>query len=93
LFRTAAGIAAAAARDWGRAEEHFQIAMHQSDSSAYRTAQPIARFWYASMLGSRGQAGDHRRALDLLNEALSICETVGMPLHARRTQQNISILR
>jgi hypothetical protein len=35
LFRTAAGIAAASARDWSRAEEHHQAAIRQANTAPY----------------------------------------------------------
>ena len=83
LPRTTAGIAAACAREWPRAESHHQTAIHQADSWPHRVCQPIARYWYAEMLRARGAPGDDARALDLLAEALSAFESLGMPLYAR----------
>ena len=92
LFRTSAGIASAASRNWVRAEEHFLTAIQQADSAPYRTAQPIARHWYGEMLLARGMKNDREQARDLLNQALQMCQAVGMPWHAQRTQQRLSAL-
>ena len=57
IFRftqTIAGVAAAAARQWEAAEEHFQIAMQQAESFPYRLEQAEIRRFHAMMLnGSR----------------------------------------
>ena len=90
LFRTSAGIAAACARNWTRAEEHHQTAIHQADTAPYRVAQPIARSWYAEMLLARDLPGDRERARGLLNEALNLYESIGMPWHARRAAARLS---
>ena len=92
LLRTSAGIAAAAARNWARAEEHFLRAIKQADSAPYRTAQPIARFRYSEMLQARGMPGDRPRAGQLLTEALGLFESVGMPWYAQRAAERISAL-
>jgi tetratricopeptide (TPR) repeat protein len=73
LFRTSAGIAAAAGADWERAEKHHRIAIEQADSAPYRTAQPVARYWYAEMQLARGAEGDRERAVELFREALQLC--------------------
>jgi len=92
LFRTSAGIAAASAHNWTRAEEHHRIAIHQADSAPYRVAQPIARYWYADMLLSRKMPGDKERARKLLSETLALHESIGMPWHAHRTADRIAAL-
>ena len=89
LLRTSAGIAAAAARHWDRAEEHFRMAIHQSDSAPFRHAQPIARQRYAEMLLARDMPGDRERACELLEEALQMCHAVGLPWHAQRIENRI----
>lgn len=85
-FRTVAGIAAACAGDWPAAEEHHLTAIHQMDTAPYRTAQPMAREWYARMLLDRNAPGDATKARDLLTEALAMYESIGMPFHASRTR-------
>jgi hypothetical protein len=92
LFRTSAGIAAAGARDWTRAEEHHRIALHQADSAPYRVAQAIGRSWYADMLLARNLPGDRQRARELLQEALRQYESMSMAWHARRAAGRIQAL-
>jgi tetratricopeptide (TPR) repeat protein len=90
LFRVAAGIAAAAARDWEQAEQHFGIAIQQADSAPYRTAQPIARLRYAEMLIAREGPQDLASAQELLREALRLFESVGMTWYAQQTAARIA---
>ena len=92
LFRSAAGIAAAAAGEWTRAEEHHQTAVHQADTAPYRVAQPQAREWYAEMLLARRAVGDADRGRALLSEALAQYESIGMPLHAQRASLRLATL-
>jgi tetratricopeptide (TPR) repeat protein len=84
LPRTAAGIAAACAGNWARAEEHHRAAIHMADNMPHRVAQAIARYWYADMLRARGDAAEART---LLGEALSMFESLDMPLYARRASE------
>jgi hypothetical protein len=92
LSRIPAGIAAACAHKWSRAEEHYQTAIHQADSWSYRICQPIARFWYAEMLRMRDEQGDHSHACALLSEALPMCHSLGMPLYARQLKEKLQLL-
>jgi hypothetical protein len=72
IFRfthTIAGVAAAAARQWEAAEEHFQIAMQQSDSFPQRLEQAEIRRFHAMMLSDRAMPGDRKKAQGLLSEA------------------------
>jgi tetratricopeptide (TPR) repeat protein len=92
LSRIPAGIAAACAHNWSRAEEHYRTAIHQADIWSYRVCQPIARFWYAEMLRMRDEQGDHSHARTLLNEALAMCESLGMPLYARQVKEKLLLL-
>jgi tetratricopeptide (TPR) repeat protein len=89
LMRTSAGIAAAAACRWERAEEHFRTAIQQAGCAPYKTAQPIARLRYADMLLARDLASDRERARELLREALLMCQTVGMTWYAQHIEQRI----
>ena len=88
-MRTSAGIAAAAACRWERAEEHFRTAIQQAGCAPYKTAQPIARLRYADMLLARDLASDRERARELLREALLMCQTVGMTWYAQHIEQRI----
>jgi tetratricopeptide (TPR) repeat protein len=86
LAQTVAGIAAAAARQWEGAEEHFQIAMQQAESFPNRLEQTEIRRFYAMMLIDRAAPGDREKAQTLLNEALESYERIRMPHHIDMTQ-------
>ena len=60
---TIAGVAAAAARQWEAAEEHFQIAMQQAESLPNRLEQAEIRRFHAMMLMDRAAPGDREKAL------------------------------
>jgi len=89
IFRfthTIAGVAAAAARQWEAAEEHFQIAIQQAESFPYRLEQAeICRF-HAMMLMDRGALGDREKAQTLLRKALGRYTQIGMPRHVEISQ-------
>jgi hypothetical protein len=91
MFATSAGIAAACAKEWSRAEAHHQRAVQQADP-VYRICQPDARAWYADMLLARGEEGDRDRARVLLSEALGLYESIGMPRFAQRTRARLAAL-
>ena len=91
MCATSAGIAAACAHEWSRAEAHHQRAIQQADA-AYRICQPDARVWYADMLLARGDQGDRDRARVLLAEALALYESIGMPRFAQRTSARLAVL-
>jgi tetratricopeptide (TPR) repeat protein len=92
LFSTSAGIAAAHANQWTRAEAHHQRAIQQADDG-YRICQPDARVWYADMLLARGEDDDRDRARALLAEALALYESIGMPDFARRTSARLATMQ
>ena len=79
--RTIAGIAAAAARQWGAAEDHFQIAMQQAESFPYILEQAEIRRFHAMMLLDRAAQGDREQAQTLLTEAMETYTQIGMPRH------------
>jgi hypothetical protein len=68
--QTVAGIAAAAARQWQPAEEHFQIAMQQAESFPHLLGQAEIRRFHAMMLIDRSAPDDRQKAQTLFNEAL-----------------------
>ena len=84
--QTVAGIAAAAARQWDTAEEHFQIAMQQAESFPNRLEQTEIRRFHAMMLLDRGAPGDRAKAQMLLGEALETYTRIGMPRHIEMAQ-------
>jgi hypothetical protein len=83
--QTIAGVAAAAARQWEAAEEHFQMAMQQAESFPYRLEQAEIRRFHAMMLIDRSAPGDCEKAQTLLSEALDTYTHIGMPRHVEMT--------
>ncbi len=81
LTHTIAGVAAAAARAWEAAEDHFQIALQQAASYPDRLEQAEIRRFHAMMLIDRAASGDRDKALILLSEALESYTQIGMPRH------------
>jgi hypothetical protein len=88
--QTIAGIAAAAARRWEAAEEHFQMAMQQAESVPHRLEQSEIRRFQAMMLLDRAVPGDREKARTLLSEALETYSHIGMPRHIEMTQKLLS---
>src|SRR5215471_21778643 len=88
--RTAAGIAAACAGNWTRAEEHHRAAITRMEAVPYVTAQPIARYWYADMLAERGGAEDVEAAKTMLNESIAASDRIGLALYARLARQKLA---
>jgi tetratricopeptide (TPR) repeat protein len=86
VTQTIAGIAAAAARQWEAAEEHFQIAMQQAESFPYRLEQAEIRRFHVMMLKDRAGPGDRERAQTLVREALETYRQIGMPRHVEMTR-------
>jgi tetratricopeptide (TPR) repeat protein len=79
--QTIAGIAAAAARQWDAAEDHFQIAMQQAESFPNLLEQAEIRRFRAMMLIDRAAPGDREKAQTLLREALETYTQIEMPCH------------
>jgi predicted ATPase len=89
IFRfthTIAGIAAAAARQWEAAEDHFQTASRQAESVPHCLEQAEIRRFHAMMLIDRAAPGDREKAQTLLREALESYQRIGMPRHVDLTQ-------
>jgi tetratricopeptide (TPR) repeat protein len=79
--QTAAGIAAAAARDYAAGEAHFKIAMQQAASFQNVLEQADIRRFHAMMLIDRAADGDREGARALLNDAIETYQRIGMPGH------------
>jgi hypothetical protein len=88
--RTAAGIAAACARNWDRAEAHHRDAIARMEAAPYVTAQSIGRYWYADMLAERRHAGDIHAARSLLRETIAAGESIGLALYARLARRKLA---
>jgi len=86
LTQTIAGVAAAAARQWESAEEHFQIAMHQAESFPNRLEHTEIHRFHSMMLIDRAAPGDREKARTLLSEALESYQRIGMSRHIQMTQ-------
>jgi predicted ATPase len=84
--QTIAGAAAAAAREWEAAEDHFQIALQQTESFPDRLEQAEIRRFHAMMLIDRAARGDRDKARTLLDEALKSYTLIGMPRHIEMTR-------
>ncbi len=84
--QTIAGIAAACARDFDAAENHFQIAMRQAESFPHRLEQTEIQRFNAMMLINRAGSGDREKARTMLGEALESYTNIGMPRHIEMTQ-------
>jgi DNA-binding SARP family transcriptional activator len=81
LVERVAGIAAAAAGDWDRAEEHYSTALTQAAELPHVLEQLHTRLWYARMLLDRRGPGDKSRSAALLAEASEGYARLGMPRH------------
>jgi tetratricopeptide (TPR) repeat protein len=86
LTHTIVGVAAAAARQWEAAEEHFQLAMQQAEALPHRLEQTEIRRFNAMMLIDRAAPGDREKAQTMLREALESYTQIGMPRHIEMTQ-------
>jgi len=87
---TAAGIAAACAGNWTRAEAHHRASIARMEAVPYVTAQPIARYWYADMLAERGGPGDIEAAKALLQASITASDAIGLVLYARLARQSLA---
>lgn len=80
--QTGAGISATAARQWDRAEEHFQIAMLQAQRFQHQLEQAEIMRFHAQTLIERGRAADRERARAMLVRATDTYQKFGMSRHA-----------
>jgi tetratricopeptide (TPR) repeat protein len=79
--QTAAGLAAAAGRNWEAAEKHFAVAMHEAVEFPHRLEQvEICRF-HGQMLIERGSSGDGEKARAMLGTAIQGYTKMGMLRH------------
>ena len=90
LVETRAGLAAAAGRRWDEAEQHFATAREGAERMHNRLELTDLRRLHARVLLDRGSAGDHARAVQMLEEALSAYRAFGMPAYAAETERLLS---
>jgi len=88
--RTAAGIAAACAGNWTRAEAHHRASIARMEAVPYVTAQPIAHYWYADMLAERGGPGDIEAAKAILQAAITVSDAIGLVMYARLARRRFA---
>jgi tetratricopeptide (TPR) repeat protein len=87
LLGTRAALAAAAARRWEEAERHFGIAREVAARMSNRVELADLCCLHARMLLDRGGTGDHERAAEMLQEALSAYRAFGMPAYAAEAER------
>ena len=89
LVEIRAGIAATAGEQWDAAEQHFETGLRQAHDIPSIIDQPTARRWYAWMLLDRDAPGDREKARTLLEEAIEMYGTIGMPKHVEMAEKNL----
>ena len=87
LVETRAGIAAAAARRWEEAERYFAIAREVATQMSNRLELADLNRLHARMLLDRGGTGDHARAAQMLDGALTAYRDFGMPAYAAEAER------
>jgi tetratricopeptide (TPR) repeat protein len=87
LTQTIAGVAAAAARQWQAAEDHFQIALQQAEAFPQRLEQAEIRRFHAMMLLDRAARGDREKAQTLIHEARGTYTHIATPRHIEMTEK------
>ena len=75
------------ARRWDEAERQFAIAREVAEQMRNRVELADISRLHARMLLDRGRAGDHERAAEMLQEALSAYRTFGMPTYAAEVER------
>jgi len=86
LLQTVAAMAAAAGREWDKAEDHYRTALRQANDLPHKLEQPEVRRWYARMLIDRDGPGDRDKAFRLLTEAVTMYREIGMPRHVEMAE-------
>ena len=80
------GILASAMHEWELAEGHFISALAMHERMGARPWAARTRLAYAEMLLTRRRRGDKARARDLLAEAVTGADALGMPVVAERAR-------
>jgi tetratricopeptide (TPR) repeat protein len=87
LAVTRAGLVAAAARRWEEAERHFGAAREIAKQLRNRLELADLNRLEGRMLLDRGAKGDHERAAEILQEAVSAYRAFGMPAYAAEAER------
>jgi hypothetical protein len=72
------GLLATVSSRWAEAGDHFEAAIAAHERLRAGPILARTRYQYARMLLARGQAGDRRRTLGLLDRALAAASSLGM---------------
>jgi class 3 adenylate cyclase len=72
------GLLATTMERWPEAEQHFQYALEVHMKMGARLWVPWTQFQYAEMLLRRNDAGDRKKALSLLAQALATAQELGL---------------
>ena len=75
------------ARRWEEAERHFGIAREIAEQMRNRVELADLSHLHARMLLDRGGVGDHERAAEMLQQALSAYRSFGMPSYAAEAER------
>ena len=84
LVETLLGISSACGGNHETAETHFATALRQAEQLPLYTERAEARRWWAWALLRRGGAGEIERARQLLTEALSLYQEMGLTRHGEQ---------
>jgi class 3 adenylate cyclase/tetratricopeptide (TPR) repeat protein len=87
LVETRAGLVAASARRWDEAEQHFGEARKVAEQMRNLLEMADLSRLHARMLLDRGGTGDHDRAAEMLQQALSAYREFGMPGYAAESER------
>jgi len=90
LVETRAALVAVAAHRWDEAEREFAIARDIAEQMSNRLELADLRRLHARMLLEHGSDGDHARAAEMLQEAMSAYRMFGMPAYAAETERLLS---
>ena len=82
LVETTLGVSAACGGEYETAERHFAEALRQADELPLLSETAVVRHWWGWTLLRRGGDGDRERAAQVLGEAISIYEKMGIRRHA-----------
>jgi len=88
--QTIAGIAAAAGRQWERAEEHFRTALQQAEEMPDRREQADISRFLGAMLLEKGSPDDREQARTLLSDAIAGYSDIGMPRFIEVTKLSLA---
>jgi DNA-binding CsgD family transcriptional regulator len=83
------GLLAATMRRWDEAQRHFEDALAMNARMGAKPWLAHTPYAYAAMLPARGQAGDHERAMFLLDEAVVLSRELGM----RALEARVAVLQ